>query len=100
MTKLESTRSSGNIFLDLGFPPEEAAHLFVRSTLMIHIRSAIAERRLTQKSAAKVLGVSQPRVSDLMRRKLDRFSIDTLVKMLARLGVTVDVRTKRAAKIA
>ena len=100
MKKLDSVRGSGNIFADLGFPPEEAAHLFVRSTLAIHIRSAIAERGLTQKSAAKLLGVSQPRVSDLMRSKLDRFSIDTMVKMLGRLGITVDVRTKRTAKTA
>jgi predicted XRE-type DNA-binding protein len=100
MKKLDSTRGSGNIFADLGFPPEEAAHLFIRSTLMIHIRSALAEQGLTQKCAAKILGVSQPRVSDLYRRKLDRFSIDMLVRMLARLGITVEVKTKRAPKIA
>ena len=82
-------RSSGNIFRDLGFDREEAEHLRLRSELMIRIGRIIAERGLTQAAAARVLGVTQPRVSDLVRGKIDLFSIDTLVDMLAHAGIRV-----------
>ncbi len=94
-------RSSGNVFADLGFPRQEAAHLLVRSDLMIQLRRTIEQRGMTQKAAAKALGVTQPRISDLMRGRLDQFSIDTLVDMLAQLGLEVSVRvTRRAARTA
>lgn len=86
-------RSSGNVFADLGFDDDEAEHLRIRSALMATLRQLLRERKLTQANAAAVLGVSQPRVSDLVRGKIDRFSIDTLVDMLARAGVRVEVRT-------
>lgn len=91
------TPSSGNVFADQGFAPEEAEHLRIRSALMAALRQAIEARGLTQAAAATLLGVSQPRVSDLMRGKIDRFSIDTLVEMLARAGFHVDVRVARVA---
>jgi predicted XRE-type DNA-binding protein len=50
--------------------------------------------------AAKVLGISQPRVSDLVRGRIESFSIDALVEMLARIGVTVTLRTKRSHRVA
>jgi predicted XRE-type DNA-binding protein len=56
---------------------------------MIEIQQVISTRRLKQAAAAKLLGVSQPRISDLMRGRIDLFSIDTLIDMLARLGVRV-----------
>lgn len=93
-------RSSGNVFADLGFPPEEAAHLLIRSDLMIQLERILKERGLTQARAAKLLGVSQPRISDLVRGRLELFSIDTLVDMLARLGVSVTLRTKRSRRVA
>ncbi len=93
-------RSSGNVFADLGFPPEEAAHLLIRSDLMGQLRALITERGLTQKAAAKVLGVTQPRVSDLVRGRIELFSIDTLVEMLTRLDVAVTVKTKRRRRVA
>jgi predicted XRE-type DNA-binding protein len=93
-------RSSGNVFTDLGFPLEEAAHLLIRSDLMIQLESILKERGLTQAKAAKLLGVSQPRISDLVRGRLELFSIDTLVDMLARLGVSVTLRTKRSHRVA
>jgi predicted XRE-type DNA-binding protein len=89
-------RGSGNVFGDLGFPPEEAAHLLIRSDLMITLNQVIEERGLSQVRAAKLLGVSQPRVSALRRGRLEQFSIDTLVDMLARLGVAVTIRTKKS----
>lgn len=93
-------RSSGNVFTDLGFPPEEAAHLLIRADLMIQLESILKERGLTQAKAAKLLGVSQPRISDLVRGRIELFSIDTLVDMLARLGVSVTLRTKRSRRVA
>ncbi len=85
------TRSSGNVFRDLGFPPGEAEHLRIRSDLMLNLQKAIAARRLKQGEAAELLGVTQPRVSDLMRGRLDLFSIDTPIDMLAQLGVRAKV---------
>ena len=85
------TRSTGNVFEDLGFGPEEADHLRIRSDLMTTLQAVIDERKLTQARAATLFGVSQPRVSDLVRGMIERFSIDTLVEMLARAGVRVDL---------
>ncbi|MEO8909168.1 MAG: XRE family transcriptional regulator [Gemmatimonadaceae bacterium] len=93
-------RGSGNVFKDAGFPPEEAAHLLIRTDLMIQIEKILEERGLTQAKAAKLLGVSQPRVSDLVRGRIDLFSIDTLVGLLARLGVSVTLRTHRSRRVA
>jgi len=83
------TRSSGNVFKDLGFPEEEAENLKIRSALMGHLRRMIEKRGLTQARAAKLMGTSQPRVSDLVRGKIELFSIDALVGMLAHLGARV-----------
>ena len=90
-------RSSGNVFRDLGFDREEAEHLKLRSELMIEIRKVIEARQLTQAAAAALFGVSQPRISDLVRGKIDLFSIDTLIDMLAHAGVRVSFVVKRKA---
>jgi predicted XRE-type DNA-binding protein len=82
-------RSRGNLFKDLGFPAHEAQHLLVRSHLMVRLEHEIASRGLTQAAAAKRLGVSQPRVSNLRRGRIELFSSDALIDMLARLGVRV-----------
>lgn len=85
--------------MTLGFAVEEAEHLLVRADLMIQIQKLIASRGLKQKSAAKTLGVTQPRVRDLLRGRIDLFSTDALIDMLARLGATVrlTVKVRRAA---
>jgi predicted XRE-type DNA-binding protein len=93
-------RGHDNVFRDLGFSPEEAENLRVRSDLMIALSKVIDGRGLTQVQAAKLLGVSQPRVSDLVRGKIGRFSIDTLVAMLGHAGVRVRFTTKRVARVA
>jgi predicted XRE-type DNA-binding protein len=85
------TPSSGNVFRDLGFGEDEAEHLRLRSTLMIAVRKLIEERSLTQAQAARLFGVTQPRISNLVRGRIDLFSIDTLIDMLARAGVHVNV---------
>ena len=87
--KVKITPSTGNVFRDLGFGREEAEHFLVRADLMIQLQKLIASRRLKQKSAAKVLRVTQPRVSDLLRGRIDLFSTDALIDMLARLGARV-----------
>jgi predicted XRE-type DNA-binding protein len=93
-------RSSGNVFKDLGFPGREAAHLLIRSDLMIVLTRILKDRKLTQVRAARLLGVSQPRVSDLVRGRIDLFSIDSLVEMLVRLGVSVRLKTRPSKRVA
>lgn len=93
-------RSSGNVFRDAGFPAGTAAHLLIRADLMVQLERIVKQRRLTQVQAAKLLGISQPRVSDLVRGRIDLFSIDTLVDMLARVGVTVRLKTSRSTRVA
>ena len=93
-------RSSGNVFRDLGFSTQEATNLKMRSDLMIRLTKLIEARDLTQAQAAKLLGVTQPRISDLMRGKIDRFSIDTLIAMLGHAGVRVQIVLGRSSKVA
>ena len=93
-------RSSGNVFRDLGFSREEAEHLKIRTDLMIRLSKLIEARGLTQVQAADLFGVTQPRVSDLVRGKIDRFSIDTLVAMLGHAGVRVQIVVRRTPKVA
>ncbi len=93
-------RSSGNVFQDLGFSKDEAEHLKVRSALMIQMRKVLEARGLTQAAAAALLGVSQPRISDLVRGKIDLFSIDTLVDMLAHAGIRVELVMQRRGGVA
>jgi|SRR3990172_6273198 len=93
-------RSSGNVFRDLGFPPEEAENLRIRSDLMARLCRVIEEEDLTQARAARLFGVTQPRVSDLVRGKIDLFSIDTLVNMLAKAGVRVRVTAGARRRVA
>ena len=101
--KEKITRSSGNVFSDLGFPSEEAEYLKIRSTLMIHLRKTIEAKGMKQAEATKLLGVTQPRVSDLYKGKIHLFSIDTLVDMLSRAGIHIKLvvgSSKRKLKVA
>jgi predicted XRE-type DNA-binding protein len=93
--KAKIVRSRGNVFKDLGFGDDEAEHLRVRSELMVSLCKIIEPRRMTQAQAARLFGVTQPRISDLVRGKIDLFSIDTLVDMLAIAGFQVSVRVGR-----
>ncbi len=98
MTKVR--RSSGNVFRDLGFSRDEAENLKIRTDLMIRLSKLIETRGLTQAQAAAVFWVTQPRVSDLVRGKIDRFSIDTLVAMLGHAGVRVQILVGRRSRVA
>lgn len=93
-------RGSDNVFTDLGFDAATAENLRVRADLMITIEKEIVARGLTQAKAAALFGVSQPRVSDLTRGKIDRFSIDTLVAMLGHAGISVQFTTRRKRRVA
>lgn len=75
------TDSSGNVFNDLGFKPEESTHYTLRAELMSHLRKTIREHEWTQEEAAKVLNIGQSRVSDLMRSKWEKFSLDRLITL-------------------
>jgi predicted XRE-type DNA-binding protein len=94
MIRQKSTR---DVFTDLGFAPAEAENLRIRSAMMRALVAFIRKEKLTQSNAAKRLGVTQPRVSDLMRGKIHRFSIDNLVALLAAAGLRVELKVKRAA---
>ena len=81
-----------NVFEVLEDDPAMAQNLKIRSELMIALRQYIEDAGLGQKEAAEVFGVHQPRISDLMRGMIDKFTIDRLVNMLARIGKTVKVK--------
>src|SRR3989475_906602 len=87
MTQRQRSRSTGNVFRDLGFSKDDSHHLRVRSELLAKLQTVIAARGLKQAEAAELLGVTQPRVSDLMRGRIDLFNAETLIDMLAKLGV-------------
>ena len=97
------TPVNGNIFADLGFEPEEAERLLaqtdkiisekraIKESLMTEIAEWIETKRLKQAEAAKILGVTRPRVSDVINKKVIKFTIDALVDMLARTGKHVQM---------
>lgn len=85
------TPSSGNIFIDMGLKPEEAAVLALRADLMGRLRLMVRDNGWTQVQAAEHFGVAQSRVSDLMRGKWDKFSLDMLITLAARAGRRVEL---------
>lgn len=86
-------KSSGNVFIDLGYSPDEAAILQMRADLMSKLRKFIETKKITQTDAAKILCVSQSRISDLMRGKWERFSLEMLVTLATRAGMRVRLKT-------
>ncbi len=89
--KKKKIKSDDNVFLKLGFEPAEAAVLQMRANLMVDLRIYIDKNGLTQADAAKRLGIAQSRVSDLVRGKWERFSLEMLITLETRLGRTVRV---------
>ena len=86
------TSKNGNIFEDLGFEPQEAAKLKIKAQLMCQISEWIKEKQLKQEEASSLLHVTRPRVSDVMRGKTGKFTIDALVDMLERTGKHVTLQ--------
>ncbi len=85
----EYTRSSGNVFADLGLPKSD--ELLAKAALANQIASIVSHRHLTQMEAARVLGTGQPKVSELLAGKLDGFSIERLIRYLNTLGRDVQI---------
>lgn len=77
--------------------PAQAENMKLRSSLMLALKEQIAAEGLTQEQAAKQFGVTQPRVSDLVRGRIELFGIDTLVNMLACAGLHVELHIAKAA---
>ena len=75
--------------------PEEAQSMKLRSTLMMALQQHISRAKLSQAQAAKLFGVTQPRISNLMRGKIDLFALDTLVNMAAAAGLRVEMRLRK-----
>lgn len=89
----EILNSCGNVFIDPGFSLDEAAVLQMRADLMAGLRKFIKAKKLTQAKAAEILGVSQSRISDLMRGKWEKFSLEMLITLATRAGMRVSLRT-------
>lgn len=92
MARKQLAESSGNIFLDLGFPPQEAEVMLLRATLAEALRSWIDREQLTQAQAAKRLGIAQPRVSEITRGRVELLSLDYLVGLCAQAGISVGLK--------
>ena len=95
--RLKIERGSGNVFRDIGFSPEQAQNLHLRSELMTRVEQFVKRSDVTQAEAARALGITQPRLNDLLRGKIDKFSLDALVNMLGHAGMRVELRVKKAA---
>lgn len=92
-TRKSAIQTSGNVFLDLGFPPHEAAVMLLRCELAEALRRWIEREGITQSQAAERLGVAQPRISEISRNRVDKLSLDYLVGLCAKAGVAVSVKT-------
>ena len=90
--RLDYERSSGNVFVDIGFSPEEAEELGVKSRLIGAINETMRRRRLTQAEAAKLCGTDQPTLSKILRGRVESVTIDRLAGYLTALGRTVEIR--------
>ena len=87
------TRSSGNVFTDLGLPnPEEHR---IKASIALSIAETIRERGLTQEAAGKILGIPQPQVSNLVRGKLEKMTLDRLMRYMRRLDYDVTISFSR-----
>jgi predicted XRE-type DNA-binding protein len=98
--KIEITESCGNVFADLGFPPDEAANLSLRSTFIAQLMKIIQDQALTKAQAAKQFGVTQPQITLLLKGKIQEFSIDELVNMFARAGYEIEPKFVTLRRIA
>lgn len=98
--EVEYTPFSGNIFADLDLPDPEL--LLAKAKLCAKISRIVRERKLTQKQAAKLMGLTQPNVSDLLNGRLDGFTLDRLFRCLDALGQEIEiiVRPKRSLQTA
>lgn len=92
-----STEKFASVWDAIEDTPEEAENMKLRSVLMMDLKAHIARTGLSQSQAAKLFGVTQPRISDLMRGKINLFGLDALVNMAAAAGLHVEMRVLEAA---
>jgi predicted XRE-type DNA-binding protein len=90
--KKRATKSSGNVFLDLGFPAHEASVMLLRAQLAEALRGWMERESLTQAQVAKRLGIAQPRVSDIVRGKVELMSLDYLVGLCTKANLDVGLK--------
>jgi predicted XRE-type DNA-binding protein len=90
--RAQQVKDANNVFLDLGFPPHEAAVMLLRCELAEALRRWMEREAISQVEAAKRLGVVQPRISEIARNKVDKLSLDYLVGLCAKAGVSVSVK--------
>lgn len=93
--KIKITKSSGNVFKDMGYSEEEAKHLQFRSYLMTALKKYILTRGWSQKEAAEKLNVAQPRISNLIHGKIDLFSSGMLIEMLEKAGFEIYAKIEK-----
>lgn len=96
MPRKQTTTAASSVWDSLGYPAAEVAHLHARAALMDHIVNVIASEGLTQSAVASRCHVSQPRINDLMRGRISRFSLDALVDIAAALGSRVTLEFQRS----
>jgi predicted XRE-type DNA-binding protein len=92
-----SNKRFANVWDAIEDTPEQAENMRLRSALMIALKKHLARTDLTQAQIAKMFGVTQPRVSDLLRGKIDVFGLDALVNMAAAAGLKVQLSVRKAA---
>ena len=88
--------STGNVFADMGLP--NAEELLFKADLVIAISRVLTRRRLSQTRAAQIVGIDQPKISNLLRGDTRGFSTDRLIRMLVRLGQDVEIRVHDSRK--
>lgn len=102
-SKTEFHESSGNVFADLGLP--DAEEMLLKSQIVVELHKAIKERKLTQTAAAKLIGIAQPDLSNVLRGRFRGYSTDRLMRMLTAFGRNVDIvvrtppRTRKPGRI-
>ena len=94
---MSTNRRFANVWDAIEDTPEEAENMKLRSALMMVLKERIAAAGISQSDAAKLFGVTQPRVSDLIRGKINLFGLDALVNMAAKAGLHVEIRVREAA---
>ncbi len=92
-----SAKSYSSVWNALEDTPAEAANMKVRAELLIAIQERVRKQKGTQAEKAERLGVTQPRLNDLLRGRIDKFSVDSLVNIADRAGLQIDLRIRRAA---
>ena len=96
-TKAAKSNRFASVWAALEDTPAQAENMKLRSALMLALKDHIASEGLSQTKAAKLFGVTQPRISDLMRGRIDLFAIDSLVNMLTTAGLRVELHIAKAA---